>query len=134
MMFRWTGNIKPQMDTTTLVSAVDIATTIYTLCGIEGPENLQGLDVLEGDALEAREEIFAESYDHDYTTIDSSLRYRIIVANPWKLILPDPDNRPEAEVQLYNVFTDVHETHNLASDFPDIVADLTARIEDWWIE
>jgi arylsulfatase A-like enzyme len=134
IIFRWTGMIEPEMDTTTLVSSVDIATTIYKVCGIEGPENLQGLDALDPEVLQAREEIFAEGLTHDPFTEESSPQYRVIITNPWKLILPDPITMPEEELQLYNVFEDVHETRNLAPDHPGIVAGLKARIEDWLAE
>lgn len=134
MMFRWTGHINPKMDTVTMVSSIDMAPTVYAACGIEAPAALQGINVLDKETLLARKEIFCETYSHDYSTIDSSLQYRIIIANPWKLILPDPDNLPEEEVQLYNVYEDAFERNNLAAEHPDIVADLTARIEKWWLE
>lgn len=134
IMFRWTGTIEPEMDTTTLVSSVDIATTIYKVCGIEGPENLQGLNALDPEVLQAREGIFAEGLTHDPFTEESSPQYRVIITNPWKLILPDPITMPEEELQLYNVFEDVNETHNLVLDHPDIVADLKTSIEEWLTE
>ena len=41
MIFRWKGNIKPEMNATDAVSSIDIATTIYSICGIEPSEGDQ---------------------------------------------------------------------------------------------
>ena len=129
MIFRWKGNIKPEMNATDAVSSIDIATTIYSICGIEPPDNLKGINVLDNAALKNRETIFAETYAHDFTTIDSSLYYRIAIELPYKLILPDKTNKPEAEVELFDIVDDPFETKNLVNSNPEKVEELKQEIE-----
>ena len=144
MIFRWTGVINPQMDETSLVSSIDIATTILDVCGIAPAPEMQGINVLDQGALSGRDAIFAEAYAHDFTTVEQSLNFRIIVKLPWKLILPDPVNRPDdpqdypmepdGQPQLFNLIEDPHERVNLAAEYPEIVSGLTMEIEAWWMK
>jgi uncharacterized sulfatase len=142
MIFRWKGVISPEMDKENLVSSIDIATTILDICGIEPEPEMQGINVLDKKALFARDAIFAEAYAHDFTSVDKSLNFRIIVKLPWKLILPHPENRlydpqyypidPDGQAQLYNLLDDPYERRNLAAENPEVVSSLTRKIEKWW--
>jgi uncharacterized sulfatase len=142
MMFRWKGVIEPEMDEENVVSSIDIATTILDVCHMEPTPGMQGINVLDREALNGRKAIFAEAYEHDFSTVEESLNFRIIVKLPWKLILADPVNRPynpqfypyepDGKPQLYNLLEDPHEKVNLAEEHPDIVTGLTQEIEAWW--
>jgi arylsulfatase A-like enzyme len=132
VMFAWEGVIDPEMDTMSIVSSIDIVPTILEITGIEKPQNLHGIDVLNDELLKPRESVFGEIYDHDFSTIDSSLQYRLAITNPYKLILPDKNNRPDEEVQLFNIIEDPYETQNLAEQLPVVTADLQDRIKEFW--
>jgi arylsulfatase A-like enzyme len=115
-----------------IVSSIDIVPTILEITGIEKPQNLHGIDVLNDELLKPRESVFGEIYDHDFSTIDSSLQFRLAITNPYKLILPDKNNRPDEEVQLFNIIEDPYETQNLAEQLPVLTADLQDRIKEFW--
>ena len=132
IIYRWKGVIEPEMDETSLVSSIDIATTILGICGIQPTEEMQGINVLDMEIRKGRDAIFAETYAHDFSTIDSSLYYRIIVTNPWKLIFPDSVNQPDRSPELYNLVNDPHEWSNQAEAHPDIVDQLRKQLEAWW--
>jgi arylsulfatase A-like enzyme len=132
IIFNWQGKIEPSFNTKNPVSSIDIATTIYEICGIEAPDDLQGINVLDDTTLNARETIFAETFAHDFTTIDSSLYYRMAIDLPWKLILPDGTNKPEASTELFNIEQDPFEKENLVEENPEVVGRLKNQIEDWW--
>jgi len=142
VMFRWKGVITPEMNEVDLVSSIDIATTILDICGIAPGPEMQGINVLDNNKLSGRDAIFAEAYAHDFTTVDESLNFRIIVKLPWKLILPDAVNRPynpqfypaepNGQPKLYNLLEDPYERVDLAAENPEVVADLTREIEEWW--
>ncbi len=134
IIYRWKGVIEPEMDETSLSSSIDIATTILGICGIQPTEEMQGINVLDREIRKGRDAIFAETYAHDFSTLDSSLYYRIIVTNPWKLILPDTVNQPDRIPELYNLEDDPHEWNNQADAHPEIVAELVLRLEEWWNE
>lgn len=133
IMFRWLGEIDPLMDTTTAVSSIDIATTILGMCGMEPANGMQGVNVLDNDALHGRDLIFAETYAHDFSSIDSSLFYRIAIDLPYKLILPDEYNKPDGKIELFNIVNDPFEDDNLANSNPEKVEELRNKIEDWWL-
>jgi arylsulfatase A-like enzyme len=134
IMLRWEGVIKPAMDSDNLVSSIDIATTLLDICGITPADNMQGINLLDSRALSERKEIFCETYAHDFTSVDSSLHYRIIITNPWKLILPDNNNKSQEINELYDLFRDPHEESNFAQTHPGVVEDLASRIERWWTD
>lgn len=132
IMYRWNGVIEPEMDKTSLSSSIDIATTILDLCGIEPTAAMQGINVMDKEERKMRDAIYAETYAHDFTTVDSSLHYRIIITDPWKLIMPDPLNKPHQSPELYNLETDPYEWNNLAHANPEIVDHLSSRLAAWW--
>ena len=68
-----------EMDTISIVSSIDIVPTILEITGIEKPQNLHGIDVLNHELLMSREGVFGEIYDHGFSTIDSSLQYRLAI-------------------------------------------------------
>lgn len=132
IIYRWKGIIEPRMDETSLSSSIDIATTVLAACGLEPVPDMQGINMLDEQARKARDAIFAETYSHNFTTIDSSLYYRIIIKWPWKLILPDPHGQPGKQPELYHLEEDPFERDNRAGEWPEIVTDLRQRIEQWW--
>lgn len=134
IIYRWKGVIDPELDESSVVSSVDIAATVLGICGIQPAEQMQGINVLDREIRKGRDAIFAETYAHDFSTIDSSLYYRIIVTNPWKLILPDPLNRPGRIPELYNLDDDPFEWSNQAEAHPEIVDMLRTKLEAWWSE
>jgi len=129
LIFRWTGKIEPELNASHPVSAIDIATTIYGICGIEPPAGLPGINVLDKAALARRQTIFAETYAHDFTSIDSSLYYRMAIELPYKLIWPDANNQPEKSLELFDIVSDPFEEKNLADSNPTIVDELKKEIQ-----
>jgi uncharacterized sulfatase len=132
IMYRWKGVIEPELDEESLSSSIDIATTILDICGIEPGPEMQGINVLDKVARAGRDAVFAEVYAHDFSTVDSSLYHRIVITRPWKLILTDPAYDPERGPELYNLDTDPFEWENQAEAYPEIVDELSKKIEVWW--
>jgi len=131
IIFNWKGKIDPLLDTARAVSAIDIATTIYGICGIESPKDIQGINVLDKERLNERDLIFAETYAHDFSTIDASLYYQIAIDLPYKLILPDSSNVQNAEIELFDIVADPFETRNLAAQEPGLKNELLNKIDNW---
>lgn len=135
ILLRWPGHIEPATYEETLVSSVDLAPTILSAAGIQPPEEMPGLNLLEvcnNNGQTERDAIFGAIYDHDIVDVDNpaaSLRYRWVVKGDWKLIEPADDSEA---AELYNLKDDPHETENLASANADRVAELSAAIDAWW--
>lgn len=132
IMYKWKGKIAPLRDSLTLTSSLDMVPTVLKLLDMEIPTELDGIDVLDKQALAEREAIYGEIYDHDFSTIESSLQYRMVMTDPYKLILPNARKRPNETVQLFNIFKDPTEQQNLAKEHPELVADLQQKIEADW--
>ena len=62
----------------------------------------------------------------------ASLRFRWVIEGKWKLIVPHPSREPNAPVELFDILADPHETKNLAAGNAEVVAQLTAKINNWW--
>lgn len=147
IMFSWpNGDLKPA-DRPELVSSIDLVPTILTAAGARIPQELPGLDLLEnlrGGSIIKRKGIFGESFAHDIADIEkpeASLLFRWRIEGRWKLLLTydgevnrykSTHPRTEKRPQLFNLFKDPHEKNNLAADHPEVVADLAAKIGDWY--
>ncbi len=133
IILRWPAQLKPKRDDSSLASSVDLAPTILAACGIETPQEMQGvnlLNVASGQA-KSREAAFGEIYQHDVADIDHAepgLLHRWCVTGNWKLILPKDGKTPE----LFDLSADLGERQNLAASQGEQVKLLTKQIEEWW--
>jgi arylsulfatase A-like enzyme len=132
IMFKWQGEITPKLDNRYLVSSVDIVPTVLNLLGIEQPEGLDGINVLDEAKLQNRNTIFGEIYAHDFYTVDSSLYYRMAFTDPYKIIIPNEKNKPNEDIQLFDIYKDPFEQVDLAARLPEIVEELENRIDESW--
>jgi uncharacterized sulfatase len=133
IMVRWPGKISPRRDEQSLASSIDLAPTVLAACGL--PTNdLPGLNLLpaaSGTRL-PREAVYGAIFSHDAVEIDrpaANVQYRWCVEGNWKLILP---HAAAEKPELYDILADPHETRDLATEKPDLLARLTKRINQWW--
>ena len=152
MTYKWPGQIPAEIDTTTFVSTNDMIPTILDILRVESELDLPGINVLDQQALTGREAVFSEDYHHDIADVNNpteSLEHRVVLRDPWKLILPNETDQEQIvqksgntqfirtisvieEPELYHIVNDPHERHNIASDHPQIVEELKQLIDDWW--
>ena len=132
IMYKWKGKITPRLDTLSLTSSLDMVPTVLQLLGMERPKELDGINILDETEEKEREAVFGEIYTHDFNTVEESLKYRMAITNPYKLIVPDPSNRPNEKMQLYNIFKDPFEQVDLADERPQVVDELMKKIEASW--
>lgn len=135
ILLRWPGRIAPGRYEQTLVSSIDLLPTIAAAAGAPPPPGLSGIDLLPVCANGGRSErdaVFGECFDHDMPDIDdpaAGLQFRWVISGDWKLIVPVS---VDAELELFNLAADPHETRNVAGEHPTVVDDLTARLDAWW--
>jgi arylsulfatase A-like enzyme len=155
IMLRQPGRIEPGRSES-LASSLDILPTVLAACGVDAPEGLPGVNLLDGRAVAERRQVFGECYTHTLVDLDDparSLLWRWTVRDRFKLIVPatasaeagafpafegrlvDPDSRAgyvSGRVELYDVVADPAETNDLAATRPEIVRDLRASLDAWW--
>lgn len=126
------GQIQPEVDDQTLVSAIDIAPTLLALAGVTPDAPLPGIDLRDRPALRRRNAVYGADFAHDIPDVDSplaGLESRYVVAGQWKLIDPAGNDRAS---ELYDLTTDPHETDNIAGEHPNVAARLSAKLDEWW--
>lgn len=146
IMFSWPAKFKPA-NRPELCSSIDIFPTVVASAGGSIPTDLPGLNLLAeletGKPIE-REAIVGESFAHDIADLDkpeASLLYRWCIKGNWKLLLTYDGEvnrakhvhpRTEKRPQLFDLKADPTEQKNLASENPEMVAELVKRIQDWY--
>lgn len=132
IIYKWSGKIEPGYNTRSLASSLDIVPTVLSLLGMERPEGLDGIDVLDEVALKQREAVYGEIYAHDFHTVDNSLYYQMVITDPYKIIVPDKTNKPGEQIELYDLSKDPFEEHDLADELPEVVEALRGKITASW--
>jgi uncharacterized sulfatase len=136
ILIRWPGRVKPRRSDA-LASSIDLAPTLLAAAGLEPAPQMQGVDLVDDEAVAGRTAVFGECFTHeskDLARPAASLRWRWMVEGEWKLILPDPKNEPDSPVELYNLANDPHEEENLADEHSGRVDTMRAKIDAWWRE
>lgn len=117
----------PAGSTTDHVSAFwDVFPTLAELTGATPPEQTDGISFLPT----LRDEPEAQA-QHDYLYWEFSAKGgRVAVRKgDWKAVRYDVKANPDSPLELYNLKNDIGETNNIASEHPDMVAEL-GRILD----
>jgi uncharacterized sulfatase len=133
IMVRWPDKIAPQMNDTP-VSSLDLFPTILKACGVPLPKDLPGIDLTDAAAVKARDTLTGGCFTHNFVDQEnpaSSLRWRWIIDDGWKLIVPAPQNET-GDPELYQVSTDPNEEHNRAAAEPARATALRAKLDAWW--
>ncbi|PXA04050.1 sulfatase [Coraliomargarita sinensis] len=141
MMIRWPGKVRPAMDNVTLAHVTDLPKTILEITGAKDPGDLPGLNMMNRDAMQARDTVFVEAYNHDIANLSNpakSLFTQVVIHGWWKLLIPtvvDPDRsfatKPEG-IELYNLKKDPYEKENLADQHPETVQHLKKLQKAHW--
>lgn len=147
IMFCWPGVIQPGRRGGELCSSIDIMPTLLAAAGAASPEDLPGynlLPILKSGRPTPRQVVFGETFAHDVADIErpeESLLYRWVVEGKWKLLLTydgkvgrhaQQHPRTEKRPQLFDLVADPHEDRNLAAEHPQVVAQLAAKLQEWW--
>jgi uncharacterized sulfatase len=133
IMVRWKGRLSPKISDVP-VSSLDLFPTILKACGIPTPPNLPGHDLADDSALNARQALYGECFTHDFKDLQRAapnLRWRWILQDGWKLILPAHQNETGGP-ELYWLAEDPYEEKNLADSSPSRVQKLSTHLDAWW--
>jgi arylsulfatase A-like enzyme len=128
---RWPGRVKPGVSDA-LVGQVDFLASFAALTGQalareDGPDSLDVLGALLGTSPAGRDELVEQA---------GALS---LITTRWKLIAPSDGPRMsvhtntelgnDPQPQLYDLSVDLGETRNVAGEHPELVRDLTARLD-----
>lgn len=122
MIVRWPGHVAASSTSDLPWAFWDVLPTLAELAGAKSPEGLDGLSVVP--TLVGADHAGHEQPRHEFLYWEFHERgfKQAVRAGDWKLIRFGLPGR----VELYNLATDLGETHDVAQDHPDIVTRLTA--------
>ncbi len=155
IMVRWPARVAPAKSDA-LASSIDIAPTVLAALGLPAPQGAKGINLLDKKAVESRQHVFGEDYTIRSQSLDdpaASSMWRWATDGRWRLILPrtfaaegalktippDKYSVPELEAAqqaaqpiLYDLQTDPNEETNVATQHPEIVTTLRAKLDAHW--
>ncbi|HWB84218.1 MAG TPA: arylsulfatase [Bryobacteraceae bacterium] len=115
---RWTGRIKPGQVNATPWAFWDFLPTAAELAGLPPPKDTDGISIVPHlfgqPAARTHEYLYWETYSHGF--------HQAARMGDWKALRHKNSNAME----LYNLATDLGESHSLASQHPEIVAKMKA--------
>ncbi|AHM61172.1 sulfatase [Flammeovirgaceae bacterium 311] len=127
MIVKWPQKIKPGTKNDALVTSVDFFPTFLELAGVRPPKNvpLDGKSVVK--------ELHGENPDQEraifwhYPVFHHDVPAGAVRKGDWKLI----QNFMTGEILLFNLKTDISESTNLASHYPEKADELLTLLKDW---
>jgi N-acetylgalactosamine-6-sulfatase len=133
---RWPGKIPAgKIDKTSLISAVDLLPTFCDLAGVKLPADYAAdganiVEVLKGKAMPKREKPLFWKMNAPWPARKSSPHHWVtfaVVHEHWKLVA----NNDLSHLELYDIATDVSESHDLKTENPEIAKSLLQKISTW---
>jgi arylsulfatase A-like enzyme len=144
IMVSWPARIQPAK-VADFAHAIDLFPTIAAAVGFDVPSELDGVNLLDDKAREARKTVFGVTHSvHNMTPGDpaGTLQYLWCVDGDWKLIIRHHGSDTteyrnlhiwdKVPVRLYHLSEDPHEENNLADAEPGKVEALRKKIDVWW--
>lgn len=118
MIVRWPGHVPAGTTNAHAWAFWDALPTLAELGGGEAPEGLDGISVVP--ALLGQRAAGRPQPSHDYLYWEFPERgfKQAVRAGDWKAVR----NKPAAPLELYNLASDLSESHNVADENPEIVA------------
>ena len=97
---------------------------------------MQGVDLLDKQAVEARKAIYGECFTHNAVDINNpaaNLRWRWTISGDYKLIVPAPQNERDGKIELFRITADPYEKEDLAKEMPELVKQMQADLDVWYL-
>lgn len=124
-ILRWPGQVAAnRVNTSAVVSGIDWLPTLCSIAGVKiDAQDFDGEDV--SDLWKGKERERTRPLFWKTNSVRSSIGIR---DGQWKLHYP---NRKNEQMELYDLVADPKESKNLVAKHPEIVKNLTAKIEQW---
>jgi arylsulfatase len=123
----WAPGLVPACEVTSLISMVDVKPTVLDLLSLPEDPGADGrslVGLINNTASSHRDEVFLSECTWQAK--------RGVRTNEWKFIRSmDPGVYPRHGDELYDIVRDPDEQHNVAADYPEVVAELDGRLSRW---
>ncbi|MDE6870507.1 MAG: arylsulfatase [Bacteroidales bacterium] len=107
---------------------MDIMATCIELAGAEYPKKYKGHDIIPMEGLSLVPVLRTGHREgHDYLGFEHFNERAFLSRDGWKIVRPGED----AEWELYNISVDRSEQHNVASEYPEKLAEMVEAYCEW---
>ncbi|WP_417740427.1 arylsulfatase [Rosistilla oblonga] len=120
---RWTGTISANQTNRDVIAFQDMLPTFAELADASPPQGIDGIsivDAMQGKKLDSTREFLYWDYGHCRARYDQAVRWK-----DWKGIRLGAGS----DLQLYDLASDVSESHNIAANHPKIVRRIEAMMD-----
>ena len=125
MIARWPGTIEPGTTSGHISAFWDVLPTCCDLAGVDTPEDIDGLSLLPTLLGEPAKQ---KRHPYLYWEFHEQGKRQAIRMGKWKAVKNNIAKNPRGPLELYDLERDLGETKNIASEFPEIVAQLNATL------
>ncbi len=122
MIAYWPGHVEPGSISGHISAHWDVMPTLCEIAGIDPPEDINGISFLP-------ELTGKPQPEHEYLYWEQPPRQQAVRMGSWKGMRKNI-NSGDLTVELYNLNSDPAEQHNLADQYPDIVAQIKQIMRD----
>lgn len=121
MIASWPGKIAPGSKSDFVSAFWDIFPTFSEIAGITPPDNMDGVSLLP--TLLGKD---ADQKEHEYLYWEFHEKggRQAVRKGKWKAVRYDVFKNPDGPLELYDLEKDQGEENNIASEHPDVVADM----------
>lgn len=119
MIAWWPGSIKPGSKTDYISAFWDFLPTACEIAGVQPPAGIDGISYLP--TLLGKEQ---PQHDYLYWEFHEQGGKQAVRKGQWKAVRTGLNQNPDAPVELYNLTDDIGETKNVATEYPDIAAQM----------
>ena len=140
LIARWPGKISPGTVSDLISDFSDFLPTACEIADIQTPRNIDGISYLNellGKKQKKHPFLYWEFYKYNYnwkSGQDPKLRNpfdnQAIRMGKWKAVINDVSENPNAELELYDLSTDLGEMNNIADKHRDIVAKMEKLMQE----
>lgn len=120
MIAHWKNHIPAGTETDHISAFWDVFPTLTELVGLDEPTHLDGISFLP--TLLAQQQQAQHEYLY-WEFHEKGGRMAIRMGN-WKAVRYNVLKQPDGPIELYNLSNDIGEVHNLADQYPEIVAEM----------
>ena len=117
LIARWPGKIQPGTTTDHISAFWDVMPTLAEIVDTQIPEGIDGESFLPSLLGEKNQ----QKHEHLYWEHHSGGGKQAVRMDKWKALRLNVKGNPDAPIQLYDLSSDISESSNVSSDYPEIV-------------
>ena len=136
-LVRWPKVVKPNTETARLTCLTDVISTCSEIVGkkldaASGVDGVSFLETLKDPNIEERSAIVHHSFGGFFAIRKGKWKLNLCPhSGGWSFPMPGQETADAPKVQLYDMSKDIAETTNLSEQYPTIVNELTALLEQY---